>query len=218
MNNGNPAAAADGAPAGAAGKPDYSAVVSVMNSVLDDAVCPESIHNALVDLEENPAAFARHHQELIDEWRPSTPTQRKLVLRLAYLMWRQQRAERAQDGVARCRIEREAAARAQRLLDASSLPWQMFVGEAADEGGLRQSPPSQSKFEELLQLLQFLVDKLDGGDFCDSWEPSLQQIYGNKPTQRSLAIHRMGAPVGAVFRDVGRHGRSQRGGRQRRGG
>src|SRR6516164_11531036 len=131
---------------------------------LDDAVCPPSLRATLVGLRENPFEFACHHQELIDEWQPFTPTQRKLVLRLAYLMWRQQRAEQAQDAIAMCRVEKEVAARAQRLLDTASAPAHSFVDEGPDEGGLRQSPPSDGKFEQLLDWLQFLIDHLDAGD------------------------------------------------------
>jgi hypothetical protein len=176
------------AQAGAAGKPDFSAVLRAVEGVLDDPVCPDSIRTALVGLQENPVHFSRHHQELIDEWQPSTPTQRKLVLRLGYLMWRQQRAERAQDAAAVCRIEQEAAARAQRMLDAAGEPWQSFVGKEPDEGGLRQLPPSDGKFEQLLERLQFLIERLDAGDFSTDWETTLKQIYGSKPTRRSLAI------------------------------
>jgi len=139
-------------------------------------------------MEEEPAQFARLHQELIDEWQPSTSTQRKLVLRLAYLMWRQQRVERAQDAAAVCRVEKEVAARAQRTLDTASAPAQSFVGEVPDEGGLRQSPPADGKFEQLLDWLEFLIGHLDAGDFSPEWETILKQIYGSKPTRPSLAI------------------------------
>jgi len=154
---------------------------------LDDAECPPSLRATLVGLRENPFEFARHHQELIDEWQPSTPTQRKLVLRLAYLMWRQQRAERAQDGVAVCRIEKELAARTQRSVGSAGVPWLTFE-EMPDQGGLRQLPPSHAKFEQLLEGLQFLIGRLDAGDFSSDWEITLSQIYGNKPTQRSAVI------------------------------
>ena len=110
------------------------------------------------------------------------------MLRLAYLMWRQQRAERAQDAIAMCRVEKEVAARAQRLLDTANAPAQTFGGEVPDEGGLRQSPPSDAKFEQLLDWLQFLIDHLDAGDFSPKWETVLKQIYGSKPTWRSNFI------------------------------
>jgi len=188
LNIGSPSPAPAEPPAGPAGKLDLQAVLRAVEGVLDDPVCPESIRAALVGMQENPVHFARHHQELIDEWQPSTPTQRKLVLRLAYLMWRQQRAERAQDGAAVCRVEEEVAARAQRMLDTANAPAQTFVGEAPDEGGLRQSPPSDGKFEQLLGWLQFLIDHLDASDFSPEWETILMQIYGSKSTRRSLAI------------------------------
>ena len=188
LNSESPSAAPADPPAGAPGKPDFSAILRAVEGVLDDPVCPESIRAAMVGLQEDPVHFARHHQELIDEWQPSTPTQRKLVLRLAYLMWRQQRAERAQDAIAMCREEKEVAARAQRLLDTASAPAHSFVDEGPDEGGLRQSPPSDGKFEQLLDWLQFLIDHLDAGDFSPKWETVLKQIYGSKPTWRSNFI------------------------------
>jgi len=166
-----------------------SRIAAMMRALegLDDAVCPPSLRTTLVGLRENPFEFACHHQELIDEWQPSTPTQRKLVLRLAYLMWRQQRAERAQDGVAVCRIEKELAARTQRSVGSAGVPWLTF-DEMPDQGGLRQLPPSHAKFEQLLEGLQFLIGRLDAGDFSPDWEITLQQIYGSKPTQRSAVI------------------------------
>jgi len=166
-----------------------SRIAAMMRALegLDDAVCPPSLRTTLVGLRENPFEFACHHQELIDEWQPSTPTQRKLVLRLAYLMWRQQRAERAQDGVAVCRIEKELAARTQRSVGSAGVPWLTFE-EMPDQGGLRQLAPSHAKFEQLLEGLQFLIGWLDAGDFSSDWEITLNQIYGNKPTQRAAVI------------------------------
>jgi hypothetical protein len=188
LNNGRaPGAPAEPA-AGATGKADFSTILRAVEGVLDDPVCPEAIRSALVGMQENPVHFTHHHQELIDEWQPSTPTQRKLVLRLAYLMWRQQRVERAQDGAAVCRVEKELAARAQRMLEAAGAPAQSFVGEVPDEGGVRQLPPSDAKFEQLLEWLQFLIGHLAAGDFSPEWETVLKQIYGSKATRRSHAI------------------------------
>ena len=100
--------------AGVAERSDLAALRRSPETALDDPVCPESIRAALLGLDEDPDQFTRHHQELIDEWQPSTPTLRQLVRRLAYLMWRQERVERAQDGLMVCRTEKEAGERAQR--------------------------------------------------------------------------------------------------------
>jgi hypothetical protein len=161
---------------------------AILRAVVDDRLCPDYIRNALVALQEDPVQFSRHHRELIDEWQPSTPTLRKLVLRLAYLLWRQERAQRAQDGIMVCRMEKEVAERHQRMLESTSAPAQHFVGEVPDEGGLRQSPPSAAKFEQLLDWLQLLMNCLKAGDFSPQWETVLQQIYSSKPTLRSRAI------------------------------
>jgi hypothetical protein len=139
-------------------------------------------------MEEEPAQFARLHHELIDEWQPSTPTLRKLVLRLAYLMWRQERAQYVQDGMMVSRLEREMCARAQRKLDAASTPPHEVLPDGKEAGGLRQAPPSEAKFEQLLGWLEFLTSLLNAGDFSYSWETVLLQVYGTRLTLRGRVI------------------------------
>jgi hypothetical protein len=82
---GQPTQPAAGATAQPVSKLNLEVLVRSLEGALDDSVCPRPIHLALAAMEEEPAQFARLHQELIDEWQPSTPTLRKLVLRLAYL-------------------------------------------------------------------------------------------------------------------------------------
>jgi hypothetical protein len=138
-------------------------------------------------MEEEPAQFARLHQELIDEWQPSTPTLRKLVLRLAYLMWRQERAQYAQDGIMVSHMEKEMCARAQRKLDAASTPTHEVLPDGNEVSGLRQVPPSEAKFEQLLGWLDFLTALLNAGDFS-GWETVLLQVYGTRLTLRGRMI------------------------------
>jgi hypothetical protein len=70
---GQPAQPAAGATAQPASKVDLEAIVRSLEGVLDDSVCPRPIRLALAAMEEESAQFARLHQELIDEWQPSTP-------------------------------------------------------------------------------------------------------------------------------------------------
>jgi hypothetical protein len=174
--------------AGTAAKLDPWAILRTRGAIVDDRVCPDYIRNTLMILQEDPLQFTQLHEELIREWQPSTPTLRKLVLRLAYLMWRQERAERAQDGVMVCRMEKEMTERQQRMLASAGAPAKHFVGQVPGEGGLRQEPLSVTKFEQLLDWLQFLMTLLEAGDFSSQWETVLQQIYASQPTRRASAI------------------------------
>ena len=167
---------------------DLRSILRSLGGVLEDPFCPEPIRAALAAMDEDPTQFARLHEELIDEWQPSTSTLRRLVLRLAYLMWRQERAQRAQDGLMLCRMEKELGERTQRMLDGSRAPAEHLAGEAAKEGGLRQAAPSEAKFKRLLNWLQFLIDRLNNGNFSESWEVPLELIYGTKPSWRGDAI------------------------------
>jgi hypothetical protein len=167
---------------------DFEAVLRSLGGALDDAICPQSIRLAVAAMEEDPAQFARLHQDLIDEWQPSTPTLRKLVLRLAYLIWRQERAQRAQDGVMLCRMNNELNTRAQRMLQAVSAPAEMVLPDAKDALGLRQAVPSEAKFERLLDWLGSLLSLLDALDFSHHWELLLHQIYGTKLSWRAEYI------------------------------
>jgi hypothetical protein len=55
---------------------DLEAIVRSVEGVWDDGLCPRPIRFALVGMGEDPAQFARRHQELIDEWQPDTPKAR----------------------------------------------------------------------------------------------------------------------------------------------
>ncbi len=148
----------------------------------------------MVALGEDAREFESLRRDVVEEWRPSTATEAGLVRNLAELLWRQERVRRAEEGLAARRVELLEIERARRR---SSAGRQVFEGSEAEVliKGLRNVKDSPGKFEEGLDHLLSLLDKVDRRDFSKYPEQVLQVLYGKLPTWR-------GARIGRVFRNL----------------
>ncbi len=149
---------------------------------------------SLEALGESAKEFEALRRGLEEEWQPSTWTEGRLVKNLAGLLWRLERARRAQEGVTARRVELLEIERARRR---SSTGRQVFEGSELDVRlkGLRKVEDSPGKFEEALIYLVGLLGQVERRDFSEYPEGILKVLYGHIPTWR-------GARIARVFRSV----------------
>lgn len=149
---------------------------------------------SLQALGESAREFEALRRGLEEEWQPSTWTEGRLVMNLAGLLWRLERARRAQEGVVARGVELLEIERARRR---SSTGRQVFEGSELDVRlkGLRRVEDSPGKFEEAIIYLVGLLDQVERRDFSEYPEGILQVLYGHIPTWR-------GARIARVFRSV----------------
>jgi hypothetical protein len=138
-------------------------------------------------LGEDPEAFARLHEELVEAYAPSDAIARALVEDLAKLYWRQRRWERAADGLLRAErqqweLEQRAEAEG-RAYDATTIPHETFR-----QYGLRYRPHLPDKYAKLIELLQMLRERAERGDFAEDLSSLFELIYGDRPLWRAEMI------------------------------
>ncbi len=115
--------------------------------------------DALRILGEDPEEFERLVDSLMTTWRPANEFQTRLVMRLARALWRLERSDRMQEGMAVEQLER---------LDAN-------VDRMAREAGAR--------YENRLASLNALIDAAGQASFCTGY-PELQtfnSLWGENP-------------------------------------
>lgn len=139
-------------------------------------------------LDEDPREFAQLHAELAADLKPANAVERKLVEDLAKLWWKRQRAERAELGVQLRDVERLKIEHAEALAQANRGPVAESRQQIA-EIGLRRAADCPAKFEQIHNVLDVLVARLERRDYDPDVKSLLRLLYGENPTLRGALIH-----------------------------
>lgn len=135
-----------------------------------------SLEPSLRSLGEDPAEFERLVERMLEEWQPESATGERLVRQLACLMWKFERLDRAERGLAARRLETLETARAKVALQ------QRSEKPAADPGpgGLYGLADSPSKFEALLATLRETHSLVRQRGRTVELESLLKRLYGKQ--------------------------------------
>jgi hypothetical protein len=141
----------------------------------------------MLALDEDPRDYRRLLRELLAAHRPANPAQQLLVEDIALLRWRQQRNQRAQEGLVLHSLEKLRQARLQheRQVTQDTID---FPAEQALENGLLSVKDSPAKFKEVQRLLKLVQEQVDRREFSEEGHKLLLEIYGPHPSLRGTQI------------------------------
>lgn len=132
-------------------------------------------------LEDEAREFQALERDFARDWRPADASERALVRRLASLVRKQERIERAQAGLAAAQVEAFEIDRARRRRRDTR---EMFDSPAAAllHFGLCRSKNHPDRFEEILNYLRVLLGEAQNRRFAEDPESVLVLLYGENPT------------------------------------
>jgi hypothetical protein len=142
---------------------------------------------SMLALDEDPRDFAQLLEALVAAHHPGNLAERMLVEDIARLRWRQQRNQRAQEGLVLRGLERLKQVRAHHEVQVT----QDTIGSSAREAldsGLLSIPDSPAKFKEVRRILRLVQEEVERGVFTPAGHQLLLNIYGPQPSLRGIEI------------------------------
>jgi len=154
------------------------------------------ISKTMLKLREDPEAWRRRRQELLDDWRPLGVAETMLVEDLGNLYWEKAWLRRAKAARQLQKAETNALGREREALRARSEPFDLE--RTASISGLRRArEDSSDKFQETLRLLDELADRVARRAWGKDAGEVFRLLYDWHPT-------RLGVEIKALFECLGR--------------
>lgn len=147
----------------------------------------QSFHASMIELGEDPDAFMRLLRGLLAARQPADAVEMMLVEDIAILQWKKLRLDRAQTGVQARNLQALVAERRHRALQVGRDTPDISQAEAL-RTGLRRAINSPSKFEEILNDLEVVLQWVKQNDIPPDAEQVLLALYGEEPSLRGAQI------------------------------
>lgn len=147
----------------------------------------QSFHASMIELGEDPGEFMRLLRGLLAARKPADAVEMMLVEDICILQWKKWRLDRAQTGVQARNLQALVAERRHRALQVGRDTPDVSQAEAL-RAGLRRVINSPSKFEEILNDLEAVLELVKQNDISSDVENVLFTLYGEEPSLRGAQI------------------------------